>query len=41
LDAAVLSAIQRSAPFAPLPESYVGEEVNYPTLTASQYREGF
>ncbi|MFS8829108.1 TonB family protein, partial [Synechococcus sp. R8-2] len=33
LDAAVLSAIQRSAPFAPLPESYVGEEVNYPTLT--------
>ncbi len=27
LDAAVLSAIQRSAPFAPLPESYVGEEV--------------
>lgn len=41
LDAAVLSAIQRSAPFAPLPESYVGEEVNYPALTASQYREGF
>jgi TonB family protein len=41
LDAAVLSAIQRSAPFAPLPESYVGEEVNYPTLTASRYREGF
>lgn len=41
LDAAVLSAIQRSAPFAPLPESYVGEEVNYPTLPASQYREGF
>jgi TonB family protein len=41
LDAAVLSAIQRSAPFASLPESYVGEEVNYPTLTASQYREGF
>ncbi|MFS8806308.1 TonB family protein [Synechococcus sp. R6-10] len=27
LDAAVLSAIQRSAPFAPLPESYVGEEL--------------
>jgi len=27
LDAAVLSAIQRSAPFPPLPESYVGEEL--------------
>jgi outer membrane biosynthesis protein TonB len=27
LDAAVLSSIQRSAPFAPLPESYVGEEL--------------
>ena len=27
LDAAVLSAIRRSAPFAPLPESYVGEEL--------------
>ncbi|MEN9222182.1 MAG: energy transducer TonB, partial [Thermostichus sp. BF3_bins_97] len=27
LDAAVLSAIQRSAPFAPLPSSYGGEEL--------------
>ncbi|MEN9261204.1 MAG: TonB C-terminal domain-containing protein [Thermostichus sp. HHBFW_bins_43] len=27
LDAAVLSAIQRSAPFAPLPSSYTGEEL--------------
>ncbi|MCF2970738.1 TonB C-terminal domain-containing protein [Synechococcus sp. Nb3U1] len=27
LDAAVLSAIQRSAPFAPLPEIYAGEEL--------------
>ena len=27
LDAAVLSSIQRSAPFAPLPESYVGGEL--------------
>jgi len=27
LDAAVLSAIRRSAPFAPLPKSYVGEEL--------------
>ncbi|MEN9229574.1 MAG: TonB family protein [Thermostichus sp. DG02_5_bins_236] len=27
LDAAVLSAIQRSAPFAPLPEIYTGEEL--------------
>lgn len=27
LDAAVLSAIQRSAPFAPLPSNYIGEEL--------------